>query len=76
MDELLARLDNASGDLERLRDEKDQEIAIMEESLDGTIQQLQDEKLVRLAYLASMTLTDTSHAEGQGWRGDHRHAYP
>ena len=42
MDELLAKLDNANADLEHLRDEKDQEIAIIQEGLDSTIQQLSD----------------------------------
>ena len=42
MDELLSKLDNANADLEHLRDEKDQEIAIIQEGLDSTIQQLSD----------------------------------
>ncbi|EGO05317.1 hypothetical protein SERLA73DRAFT_164870 [Serpula lacrymans var. lacrymans S7.3] len=42
IDDLLVRLDNASGDLDRLRDEKDQEIMILQEGMDSTIQQLSE----------------------------------
>ncbi|KAJ2914288.1 hypothetical protein MD484_g6133, partial [Candolleomyces efflorescens] len=42
IDELLVKLDGASGDLERLRDEKDQEILILQEGMDSTLQQLSD----------------------------------
>jgi hypothetical protein len=38
----LAKLDGASGELEHLRDEKDQEIAILQEGMDSTLQQLSD----------------------------------
>jgi len=38
----LAKLDGASGVLEHLRDEKDQEIAILQAGMDTTIQQLSD----------------------------------
>ncbi|TFK56684.1 cytoskeleton assembly control protein [Heliocybe sulcata] len=42
IDDLLTRLQNADQDMERLREEKDQEIAILQESMDSTIQQLAD----------------------------------
>ncbi|KAH7909787.1 ANTH domain-containing protein [Hygrophoropsis aurantiaca] len=42
IDDLLVKLDNSSGDLERLRDEKDQEIMILQEGMDSTIQQLSE----------------------------------
>ncbi|KAG5644617.1 hypothetical protein DXG03_008095 [Asterophora parasitica] len=42
IDELLTKLDNAGGDLERLRDEKDQEIMILQEGMDATIEQLSE----------------------------------
>ncbi|OBZ68605.1 Endocytosis protein end4 [Grifola frondosa] len=42
IDDLLVKLDGASGDMERLREEKDQEIAILQEGMDSTIQQLSD----------------------------------
>jgi hypothetical protein len=35
-------LNNASGDLERLRDEKDQEILILQEGVDSTLHQLRE----------------------------------
>lgn len=46
IDDLLTKLDNAGGDLERLRDEKDQEIAILQEGMDSTIQQLSEAQQV------------------------------
>jgi hypothetical protein len=42
IDDVLARLDSASGDLEHLREEKDQEIAILQEGMDHTLQQLSE----------------------------------
>ncbi|KAF9245761.1 ANTH domain-containing protein [Melanogaster broomeanus] len=42
IDELLDKLDGANGDLERLREEKDQEIMILQEGMDSTIQQLSE----------------------------------
>jgi uncharacterized protein YqeY len=38
----LAKLDGAAGVLEHLRDEKDQEIAILQEGMDTTLQQLSE----------------------------------
>ncbi|KAF8323279.1 ANTH-domain-containing protein [Clavulina sp. PMI_390] len=40
IEDLLAKVDGHQDDIERLRDEKDQEIAIIQEGLDTTIQQL------------------------------------
>ncbi|EPT01538.1 hypothetical protein FOMPIDRAFT_1144834 [Fomitopsis schrenkii] len=42
IDDLLVKLDNASADMDRLREEKDQEIAILQEGMDSTIQQLHE----------------------------------
>ncbi|KAI0727814.1 cytoskeleton assembly control protein [Fomitopsis betulina] len=42
IDDLLVKLDNASADMDRLREEKDQEIAILQEGVDTTIQQLHE----------------------------------
>lgn len=46
IEDLLARVDGHQDEFERLRDEKDQEIAIMQEGLDTTIQQLADAQQV------------------------------
>ncbi len=46
IDELLIKLNNASGDLERLRDEKDQEIMILQAGMDSTIEQLSEAQQV------------------------------
>ena len=49
IDDLLVKLNNASGDMERLREEKDQEIMILQEGMDSTIQQLSEaEQVIRL----------------------------
>jgi huntingtin-interacting protein 1-related protein len=42
IDDLLTKLNNASSDLEHLRDEKDQEILILQEGMDSTLQQLSE----------------------------------
>jgi hypothetical protein len=42
IDDLLTKLDGASGEVERLREEKDQEIMILQEGMDSTIQQLSE----------------------------------
>ncbi|KAI1788816.1 cytoskeleton assembly control protein [Ganoderma leucocontextum] len=42
IDDLLSKLDHASGDMDRLREEKDQEISLIQEGMDATIQQLHD----------------------------------
>lgn len=56
IDELLVKLNNASGDMERLRDEKDQEILILQEGMDSTIQSLSEAQQVCLS--PSITFTD------------------
>jgi hypothetical protein len=48
IDDLLVKLNNASGDMERLRDEKDQEILILQEGMDSTIQSLSEAQQVRV----------------------------
>jgi hypothetical protein len=42
IDELLSKLNNAGGDLERLREDKEQEIMILQAAMDNTIEQLSD----------------------------------
>ncbi|EJF66834.1 cytoskeleton assembly control protein [Dichomitus squalens LYAD-421 SS1] len=42
IDDLLSKLDHATTDLDRLREEKDQEISLLQEGMDATIQQLQE----------------------------------
>ncbi|KAJ7925985.1 hypothetical protein B0H13DRAFT_2229558 [Mycena leptocephala] len=42
IDDLLFKVNNAEGDLERLREEKDQEILVLDESMTDTIQRLQE----------------------------------
>jgi hypothetical protein len=47
IDDLLSKLNNASGDLDCLREEKDREIMILQEGMDSTIQQLSDAQQVK-----------------------------
>lgn len=47
IDGLLDKLNNASGDLERLRDEKDQEIMILQAGMDSTIEKLSEVQQVQ-----------------------------
>ena len=46
IDELLSKLNNASGDLERLREDKEQEIMILQAAMDNTIEQLSEAQQV------------------------------
>jgi len=48
IDDLLVKLNNALGDLERLRDEKDQEIMILQAGMDSTIEQLSEVQQVSI----------------------------
>ena len=50
IDGLLDKLNNASGDLERLRDEKDQEIMILQAGMDSTIEKLSEVQQVRCLF--------------------------
>jgi hypothetical protein len=47
IDDLLEKLDNSAADIERLREEKDQEIEILQAGMDSTIEQLTDARQVR-----------------------------
>ena len=53
----MAKLDNSAGDLERLRDEKDQEILILQEGMDSTIQQISDLQQVGVVWVWTRTST-------------------
>jgi len=46
IDDLLVKLDNVAGDMERLREEKDNEILILQESVDATIERLSEAQQV------------------------------
>lgn len=46
IDELLTKLNDAGGDLERVREEKEQEILILQAAMDNTIEQLSDAQQV------------------------------
>jgi hypothetical protein len=53
------RLEHSSDDLERLREEKDQEIAILQEGMDTTIMQLSDAQQVGSPVLTCTLLTES-----------------
>ena len=63
IDDLLDKLENAKGDLDRLRDEKDQEIAILQEGMDSTIQQLSDAQQVNSLLGVMSVISDTPFPE-------------
>jgi huntingtin-interacting protein 1-related protein len=46
IDDLLAKLDNTQAEIDRVRDEKDAEIAVLQEGMDQTLQQLSDAQQV------------------------------
>lgn len=79
IDDLFSKLDSSSAALEHLRDEKDQEIAILQEGMDSTIQQLSDAQQVRLqgptAWSWFHWFLDTRHCIGGHKRAD-RHLDP
>jgi len=58
MDDLLAKLGNTEADIERLREEKDQEIEILQAGMDSTIEQLNESRQVcdshPLVYLSGL----------------------
>lgn len=46
IDDLLTKFDDATAEMERLKDEKDQEILILQEGMDATLQQLSEAQQV------------------------------
>lgn len=47
IDDLLSKLDSMQSEVDRVREEKDNEIAILQEGMDTTLQQLSDAQQVR-----------------------------
>lgn len=47
IDDLLSKLDQSKGEVENIREEKDQEIMILNEELDNAMRQLADKQKVR-----------------------------
>jgi len=72
IDDLLAKLDNASGDMERLRDEKDQEILILQEGMDSTIQQLSEAQQVRWHLSLAFIDVDDNYTDPGPQRGSNK----
>lgn len=64
IDDLLAKLDDASGDVERLREEKDQEIAILQEGMDSTIQSLSEAQQVCCLFLIGTAMLTPPKNQG------------
>jgi hypothetical protein len=57
IDELLSKLDGAASEMERLREEKDQEIMILQEGMDDTIKQLNETETVFILHLFTIRIT-------------------
>ena len=68
IDDMFSKLDNSSGDLERLREEKDQEIAILQEGMDSTIQQLSDIQQVGTPWSLFVLILRASRRKASRWR--------
>jgi len=58
-------MDGAAGELERLRDEKDQEIAILQEGMDSTLQQLSDVQQVCLETARRLVVSSLCNLESR-----------
>lgn len=58
-------MDGATGELERLRDEKDQEIAILQEGMDSTLQQLSDAQQVCLETARRLVVSSQRNLESR-----------
>jgi hypothetical protein len=48
IDDLLRKLDAKEGEVSRMMEEKDQELAILQEGMDSTLQQMNDLRLVSM----------------------------
>ena len=77
IDDMFSKLDNSSADLERLREEKDQEIAILQEGMDSTIRQLSDAQQVRAPRFVTGSWSHM-FIDARHYDGSHKHAnrYP
>jgi len=64
MDDLLAKLGNSEADIERLREEKDQEIEILQAGMDSTIEQLNESRQVFST--PSISIPDLTSLQSQG----------
>lgn len=68
IDDLLRKLDAKEGEVSRMMEEKDQELAILQEGMDSTLQQMNELRLVsmradrflipHLVLICSFNLTD------------------
>lgn len=66
------KLESASADLERLREEKDEEIMILQEGVDSTLQKMADIQAVMLfTYEESVSFTDYC-IDPRNCRANHR----
>lgn len=50
IDDLLRKLDSKEGEVSRMIEEKDQELMILQEGMDSTLQEMNDLRLVRLSW--------------------------
>lgn len=57
MDEYLSKLDQARDDMERLREEKDQEIEILNASMDNTLKELDEAQQVCQVFIVENQLS-------------------
>ena len=75
IDDLLAKLNDAQAEVDRVREEKDQEIGILQESVDSAIQQLGDAQQVNYkrilwSYRISHNVAEPRSGGGDSQRPD------
>lgn len=79
MDTMARKLDDATAELERIREDKDEEIQILEESVNATLKQMQE--LHQVCLPRRILQDDANHladprGRGSNYRCSVDHAYP
>ena len=71
IDDLLSKLDNTQAEIDRVREEKEAEIAVLQEGMDQTLQQLADAQQVCSPPVPYSVQLTYSSSEPRHCRGDH-----
>lgn len=66
IDDLLTKYDDTTAEMERLREEKDQEILILQEGVDDTLQQLHEAQQVCVSSWNTWTFMTNAPKKNQG----------
>ena len=76
IDDLLRKIDEKDGDLARTVEEKEQELLIMQEGMDSTLQELSNLRIVSGSPLYRLVLMSEPRRHLAGIRCTGRHAHP